>query len=47
MIYAGIIITLLFLCLLCGVSYAIGFSDGLSRAGKYSDKDDDSEGGSR
>ena len=46
MIYAGIIITLLFLSILCGVSYAIGFSDGIKRAGEL-EEDDDSEGGSR
>ena len=46
MIYAGIIITLLFLSILCGVSYAIGFSDGLKRAGEL-EEDDDSEGGNR
>ena len=47
MIYAGIIITLLFLSLLCSVSYAIGFSDGIKRAGELDEEDDDPEGGSR
>ena len=39
MIYAGIIITLLFLSLLCG--------DGIKRAGEPDEEDDDPEGGSR